>query len=1590
MALIPPIHGVRVLRGPDWRVDDDTDGGEGHLGTVQGSHVDGTVDVLWDMGQETRCRAGQEGKFDLRILDTATVGVRHPGTCCTECEEQDIWGVLWRCQQCVASDLCSTCYNDDKHDLRHRFLRIDFPGAAGRLMKKRNVSVRIRSVGIFPGAKVVRGKNWEWKDQDGGEGSEGEVVEILNTASQHGNRNLVRVLWPSGKNDVYRLAYEGHVDVTCTDEEAGGFYYRDHLPCLDTAQFSTRKTTSSSPQGGNAEQVSPESAGVVDPHSADHDADNPSQTTDIADTTEDQHRTPGSPADDTTLPTSPLVSAITMDKLAEPSPHSHASHEIRRFLTATAGTSADHASGENAVESDLQDRSKSREERCHNPSEVDGDQQLARTEDMTPSDSAASCTEHSVQHLPAGDTGSGSVAMGSSETAADSETGTLPSGRRPEEPRSDCERRSSPQHSADPDRNGEVASCGATHRVTPPANQPPDTSEVSLPDTPSGAEANMDTGTKDDVSLGDKKDPAETVMSEKTDSQDSVAETTDSAGLVTVSEDKVDAVDAHTPARIQSCSQETRRETDGTDTMDHGRQGTDRAEDASQDLPPVCEKGLPDQTTEGNDCATSAVLGNDGTTPDIATGPQVPDTTMATSESGDLTDQTSAVGEVCDRKSDDPRHSSDVPMDQNGHLSSPDQGYLTSPEQGHLTSPEQGYLTSPEQTPSPQTQTTKGGTLDATEETPPTRDTTERKSPEFSEDLKTPATAPTSEIPETSQTLSSTHPPSAELLSARARSEPSDEELGATAAAPDTNVADSGPVPVSFFLKDTDPTEEITNEAGGGGQGGGFATDGENLMVGDTAVIAVPEVTLKELQAGYGGTTRRMIKKIGVEGKVAKVLPSGAVHLRLGKVVYRVNPDALVKTYPYNVGDTVRIREDLYLVRVLNHRIQWPNRMDQTAGKVGEVTRVDNDGDLRVRFGQCSYLYTPGCCVPAPGCSVDRVEERGSSLDIGSLMEESGDGDASSLLGRLTGLLSTGGGGGDGGGGGRGGRGHRIRLSDVAQLAQAGDDLDDQLRTLGSLNQQLGSLIRGAGGTMGGITLGGGGEDSAEGRLQMAVMEGDVDKVKAMCRADPRLVEREHNGVTPLMLASHEGRRKVVWALLDLGADINAGGAKEQCPLISALDRKKEDIALLLLERGASARQRNALQRTPLHCAVFNYQNEAAQMLLYMGSDVNAQDKHGDTPLHDCISRQNTVMVDLLLHQEGLNLGLVNKRGFTPLQLACMRENAQMLCLLLAKDSSSVNQLIDNDLAALHVCVKGRFLEGVRVLLSHGSADVNLPSGHRRQTALHMACLQGSTDLVQALVDIGASLNVQDRNGDTPLHMAMGGCDKSITSSQEREADIQTRIQIACQLISHGAFVDARNRKGKPPTVFGHDGTMAGVARFIARNPGLVRYKGRGDRATEAEGTGGRLQSSSVMTLREDVSMTCALCGGESDVTLRPCGHRCVCRTCADILMFCPLCDASVQSKEVQGRGAAAASPPHTRSQDTGSQPPASLNQSLSADTKDPDTSFRMNNRAMDDVTEEQEASTQDSRDHQNVQCLARRPITMGLIVSPQTCHHLL
>lgn len=220
--------GSRVIRGPDWKWGKQ-DGGEGHVGTVRNFESPDEVIVVWDNGTAANYRC--TGQFDLRVYDSAPTGIKHEGTMCDICRQHPIFGIRWKCAECMNYDLCSICYHGDKHNLRHRFYRINTPGSERLCLETRRKSKKIALRGIFTGARVVRGVDWQWEDQDGGNGRRGKVQEIQDWSAAS-PRSGAYILWDNGTKNLYRVGFEGMADIKVINDAKGFTVYKDHLPCL--------------------------------------------------------------------------------------------------------------------------------------------------------------------------------------------------------------------------------------------------------------------------------------------------------------------------------------------------------------------------------------------------------------------------------------------------------------------------------------------------------------------------------------------------------------------------------------------------------------------------------------------------------------------------------------------------------------------------------------------------------------------------------------------------------------------------------------------------------------------------------------------------------------------------------------------------------------------------------------------------------------------------------------------------------------------------------------------------------------------------------------------------------------------------------------------------------------------------------------------------------------------------------------------------------------------------------------------------------------------------------------------------------------
>ncbi|XP_074607963.1 E3 ubiquitin-protein ligase MIB2-like isoform X1 [Acropora palmata] len=224
--------GMRVVRGPDWEWSNE-DGGEGSVGTVvqiksvtKSFITQSIVWVQWDSGEKEHYRAGVDGKYDLRILDSSNGGERHLFTSCDGCQRKPIIGFRWHCKEGSDYDLCTQCYLSDCPHNGRTFERIDNSGSIGVNVGKRWGSTKLEVRGLFRGAKVMRRQDWELNDQDGNPNLVGEVKEVV-SSNDEDIKDSVRVSWErGGQTNNYR------VDLKCIEPAIGGSYYREHLPPL--------------------------------------------------------------------------------------------------------------------------------------------------------------------------------------------------------------------------------------------------------------------------------------------------------------------------------------------------------------------------------------------------------------------------------------------------------------------------------------------------------------------------------------------------------------------------------------------------------------------------------------------------------------------------------------------------------------------------------------------------------------------------------------------------------------------------------------------------------------------------------------------------------------------------------------------------------------------------------------------------------------------------------------------------------------------------------------------------------------------------------------------------------------------------------------------------------------------------------------------------------------------------------------------------------------------------------------------------------------------------------------------------------------
>ena len=150
-------------------------------------------------------------------------------------------------------------------------------------------------------------------------------------------------------------------------------------------------------------------------------------------------------------------------------------------------------------------------------------------------------------------------------------------------------------------------------------------------------------------------------------------------------------------------------------------------------------------------------------------------------------------------------------------------------------------------------------------------------------------------------------------------------------------------------------------------------------------------------------------------------------------------------------------------------------------------------------------------------------------------------------------------------------------------------------------------------------------------------------------------------------------------------------------------------------------------------------------------SGINNKDKFGCTPLYTSVLNGNVEMVRLLLEHGARVDDAVGSSGETALGVAT-RNNSVRIVNMLLQEGADVNRQIGD--LAIRCCI-GRFTKITQALQcfleNGGNIDVKNKRGY---TPLHIAARNDFEHIVRFLLENGAHIDAVDKYLSTPLHCA--------------------------------------------------------------------------------------------------------------------------------------------------------------------------------------------------------------------------------------------
>lgn len=246
----------------------------------------------------------------------------------------------------------------------------------------------------------------------------------------------------------------------------------------------------------------------------------------------------------------------------------------------------------------------------------------------------------------------------------------------------------------------------------------------------------------------------------------------------------------------------------------------------------------------------------------------------------------------------------------------------------------------------------------------------------------------------------------------------------------------------------------------------------------------------------------------------------------------------------------------------------------------------------------------------------------------------------------------------------------------------------------------------------------------------------------------------------------------------------------------------REDIAA-----GAEINFRTYNAQTAMTNAARNGQLDAVKFLVEQGGDANFTDGYGSTPLMMASRSGNMDLMRYLLEELHSDINHRDQSGRSPLYCAVLDNHPNMVRYYL-EHGADVHARDCEKKTTLMLCFGMSFAPAddavtlAKILIQHG---INIDAQDKMgRTALFYAIDKGNDKGMEFLLNCGASINIRDKKGNSPLlhalqHYPCQFVFHSLQSRPHRAPDLARLFAMLKTLLAHGADVNSANNEGVTP-----------------------------------------------------------------------------------------------------------------------------------------------------------------------------------------------